>query len=322
MKCSILKFLVLTFTFSIGCSSTPGHKTHQQPKVHNLGPAFIEFWNSVKNKSPDEQVIALKKDFFPMFPEFYQYKIDNWEKHGGNPDKAIKQELAEFPKIEKEFSKKTQQITKDLNSTMESFIGALPDFNSDIEVFITHSFGDMDGGTRNIDNKVYFILGIDGMVKYHKGMTSETPFFHHELFHVYHGQFLAEEQIVWLALWVEGLATYASKKLNPEATYKDMLLDMPHGMINKINSDLLFHWNDLESKLESRKDTDFTHYFLMNSKHKRIVVRSGYYLGYLIAKEIGQEKDLSEMAKMSRDEILPTIRKTIKKLKKSNLNFR
>lgn len=86
-------------------------------------------------------------------------------------------------------------------------------------------------------------------------------------------------------------------------------------MVEKINRDLAFYWNDLESKFESKDDKDYTHYFLMNSKHKRIVVRSGYYLGYLIAAEVGKTKTLSEMAKMKYEDILPLLKTTIKKLK-------
>jgi hypothetical protein len=70
----------------------------------------------------------------------------------------------------------------------------------------------------------------------------------------------------------------------------------------------------LTKKLTSRSDADYEAYFLMSSKDKKIVPRAGYYLGYLIAKEIGKTKSVSDMAQMKPGEILPLLKTTIEKL--------
>lgn len=312
MKSSITTVIAIAILFfQLGCSITQKNKSTDGPRVHNFAPAFIEFWDKVESKSLDEQLAALKKDFFPNFPQFYEYKIEKWKKIGKNPDEVLKKQLAEFPKIKDEFVKKTNEITNNLDSTLESFVTAVPGLDRNFDVYITHSFGDMDGGTRKIGDKTYFIFGIEGMVKYHKGFTSEIPFFHHELFHIYHGQYLPEDHIIWLSLWAEGLATYASEKLNPKASQKDLMLDLPEGMVRDIHKSISFHWNDLNSKLTSTNDIDYETYFLFSSKDKKVVKRAGYYLGYLIAKEIGKTKSISEMAQLKSDEILPLIKKAI-----------
>lgn len=110
----------------------------------------------------------------------------------------------------------------------------------------------MDGGTRQFGDKSYFILGLDGMVKYHKGFTSEVPFFHHELFHVYHSQYLTEEMTFWVGLWGEGLATYAAERLNPQASLEELMLSK--SMVAQVNKNLGFYWQDLLSKLESKDE--------------------------------------------------------------------
>ncbi len=286
------------------------------PRIHNMAPDFIEYWGRVKEKSLPEQVSVLKSDFSPKFPEFYNYKIEKWKKVGRTPDEELGKTLKEYPQIEADFIKKTNEITTNLSSTMDSFLKSVPGLNKDFDVYITHSFGDMDGGTRKIGDKVYFILGIDGMVKYHKGFNSEIPFFHHELFHVYHGQYLPEDQVMWIALWAEGLATYASEKLNPDASMKDLMLDLPEGMVSRIDKNLDYHWADLTKKMTSRSDADYEAYFLMSSKDKKIVPRAGYYLGYLIAKEIGKTKSVPEMAQLKPDEILPLLKAAIEKVRK------
>ena len=317
MKLFTLTVILATF-FLLGCATNDKSLKEAGPRVHNLAPDFINFWNKVKSQPAKLQVAKFKADFMPKFPEFYAWKIKKWKEQNKEPDQEIKRELAAFKKIERGFVKKTSQITNDLDATVKSFVDSVPDLDRDFDVYITHSFGDMDGGTRTIDDKQYFIFGIDGMVKYHGKMTTETPFFHHELFHVYHGQKFTgnqQDEWLWLALWFEGLATYASKKLNPQATYTDMLLDLPEGMVKRINNDFAFHWQDLSSKLESKDEKDYRHYFLMNSKHKRIVTRAGYYLGFLVVQEIGKTKTLSEMANMEYEEILPAIKKAMESIK-------
>lgn len=309
-----MSVLLLMFVM-IGCAvAVKKNQVVEGPRVHNLAPEFIEFWKSVESELPEIQLKKLKSEFFPKFSVFYEYKIEKWKKAGKNADEEMLKHLKEFPEMKAEFIRKTEELSKNLNDTLEIFVKSFPDLNKDFDVYVTHSFGDMDGGTRKIGDEIYFILGIDGMVKYHKGFASEVPFFHHELFHIYHGQFLPEDKVMWIALWAEGLATYASEKLNPRATLTDLMLDFPVGMVKDINKSAAYHWNDLSSKLTSRKDDDYESYFLFSSKNKKITKRAGYYLGYLIAKEIGKTKSVVDLAKMDAKEILPMLEAEMAKM--------
>ncbi len=310
----LFQVVVILLLLQTGNSIASQTERPHGPIVHNLAPDFLQLWETIESKSINEQVVAVKENFLPKFPEFYRYQIKNWKK----PNAELKKQIAEFPMIKDEFSKKTRQITMDLDSALQTFVAAFPDFDRNFEVYVTHSFGEMDGGTRTIDGTDYFILGIDGMVKYHKGFHSEIPFFHHELFHVYHSQYVKGEKALWAALWAEGLATYVSEKLNPESTHKEMMLDVPEGMVTKIENDIDFYWNDLRNKLRSNSKDDYAKYFLMSAQKSRITIRSGYYLGYLLAKEIGKTKTLSEMAKMKPKSILPMLERKIDELAKEN----
>jgi len=88
---------------------------------------------------------------------------------------------------------------------------------------------------------------------------------------------------------------------------------VPKGLIRNVNKDIEFHWDNLLFKLRSTKEEDFVSYILLSSKDKRIVKRSGYYLGYLLAKEIGKTRTLSDMARMSKKEVLPLLELNIKR---------
>jgi hypothetical protein len=284
------------------------------PRVHNLAPTFLEFWSGVESQPAAERVQRLKTEVFPTFPEFYEYKVGKWRAAGRDPDAALANELEAFPAIRESFAKKTLEISRDLKATIASFVKALPDLDRNFDVYVIHSLNDMDGGTRQIGGKTYFILGIDGMVKYHQGASSEVPFFHHELFHMYHGQYLAETEQIWLALWMEGLATYASQKLNPGATYQDMLLDLPAGMVPAIDSRLAWHWKHLSARLDSTDPADYATYFQNSSKQSDVVGRAGYYLGYKVAAEVGKTMSLSQMAQLKAADVYPLVKATVQKL--------
>ncbi|MBY0471561.1 hypothetical protein K2X30_10380 [bacterium] len=307
-------WLLTTAILVLGCASAqkaPPEAPLKNTEIHNFALDFIRYWEKVEKLPVEEQVRLLKADFFPKFPEFYADKIERWKKAGKNPDEEMAKQLSEFPAAKKDFVKKTKAIQASLKKGIEFFSKKFPDFNRGFRIYVTHSFGDMDGGTRQIDGKTYFIFGVDLMVKNHKGYTSEVPFFHHELFHMYHRQFLPEERVIWNSLWAEGLATYAAKKLNPNATMKDLILDLPEGMIPKIKKDLAFHWSDLASKLTSRDADDHKSYFRLSSENKKVVVRAGYYLGYLLAQEIGKTMSLSEMAQLDEAHLVPLLQKII-----------
>ena len=300
------------FLFAFGCSNMK-LSDQARPRVHNHATQFLTFWEKYSSQPNAAQLLGFKTEFAPLFPEFYRYKIEKWKKIGKSPDQELSRELSAFTSIKIEFEKKTLEVSKSLEANLTKFVSYFPKFDRNFDVHITHSLGDMDGGTREIEGKVYFILGVDGMVRYHQGFSTESPFFHHELFHVYHNQYLPEDKVIWVALWAEGLATYASEILNPGSSLKDLMLDLPANMVREINDDLLNHWVDLESKLESRKDEDYESYFLLSSTNQKVIKRAGYYLGYLLAKEIGKTKSLAEMAEMKPKDILLLLKTHLKK---------
>lgn len=114
-------FVFLLAALQVGCAICDKPMPNSRLRVHNLAPEFLVFWDSVKEQSADEQLAAVKKDFFPKFSEFYKYKVDSWKRRGKNPDDEIKRELAAFKKIEDGFREKTEQITRDLDASVRSF---------------------------------------------------------------------------------------------------------------------------------------------------------------------------------------------------------
>ena len=314
----LIRFILFFISFSLA------KIVHaKEPRIHNLAPQFVQFWEIVKDKPLSEQIKEFDKTIYLSLPEFYDYKFKRWMEAGKTKEEGLQRKFSEYTNISQKFTEKTRSISDEVSLNLNTFLTRFPDFNTDFEIYIIHSLGEMDGGTRLINGKLYFIFGVDGIVKYHNAM-SDVPFIHHELFHVYHWQFFKIEDKIWTSLWAEGLATYVSEVLNPGATYMDMLLDIPVDLVTKCQKDIDFLWTDLESLIDSTDEKAYEKYFLLSSKDPRVPIRAGYYLGYLIAKDLAQTYSLDELIKMDhirlRQLIGDTLTKFTHKVHKSSVN--
>lgn len=308
----VKRLVLFSFLLTLLCIEVPLLRAGEL-RVHNSTPLFLKFWDEARALPLDEQIALFEKKVWPSFPQFYEYKVSAWAENGTAKRDGFKKVFEDFQEIESRFRTKSAAISVELDSNLKKFLKTFPDFKTNLDAYVIHSFGEMDGGTRLLKGKETLIFGIDGMIKHHNG-KSEIPFFHHELFHAYHMQHLNAESAVWSALWVEGLATYISESLNPGSSLQDLLLDLPVGMVERCKKDIPFLWSDLKSKLRSKDGEDYSNYFLMNSKHPKIPPRAGYYLGYLVAKELGKTRTLYELSRLRGKKLESLIFKTIESI--------
>lgn len=301
-----MRTLLVAIAMLIGFSAEA-----KSPRVHNLAPLFVQFWQKAKDKPLGDQIKEFDRTVYPSFPRFYDYKFKRLAQIGKTKEEGLQKTFTEHSGLSQKFEEKTASIANEISLNLPPFLNRFPDFDTDFDISIIHSLGEMDGGTRTIDGKLHFILGIDGIVKYHNGAT-DTPFLHHELFHVYHWQFFKGEDKLWMSLWSEGLATYVSEVLNPGSSTADIMLDTPTGLVAACENDITFLWNDLETHLDSTDEAIYAKYFLLSSQDPRIPKRAGYYLGYRVAKALGETYSLDELVKMEPTQLRRLIGDAIK----------
>jgi hypothetical protein len=269
-------------------------------RLHNSAMGFVEFWDANKDKPAAEQVAEFKARVAPVFPGFYSAERLKDQFTPAQYDGLIADSIKEFPTLRAQYVKKAQQFESDLPKYIETFKVVFPDFQPPADIYVLHSLGEMDGGTRPVDGKIKFIFGVDAMAKFH-GPGSESAFFHHELFHFYHGPLLGQcgDGPVWAALWNEGLAVYVSKALNPDASEEELLLEVPNKMAERTRAVLPQALAQLEGVLDK---TDFPSYagvFLRRGNAGDLPPRRGYYLGYLVAQEAAKTHDVRVLAKLN-----------------------
>ena len=298
MKClSRLSFILLSAACAAGAAAAATPAPAPAMKVHDLASGFTTVFDRNAGKPEQEFVRDFKASVASRFPGFYGAERFEGQRSAAQREADLAQAWAEFPAMREAYVKKVARFTQDLPAHIASFKAAFPDYPASTDIWFLHSLGEMDGGTRTIDGKRYFIFGADSMVKYH-GDGDEAAFFHHELFHDYHNMD-CKPRPIWASLWTEGLATYVAKQMNPSANNSELLLDFPPKLVDNTRKELGRALVDLHGKLDSEDRSDYAGLFFGSGGDKTgLPARRGYYLGYLVAQEIGKGMSMQQMAKL------------------------
>ena len=302
------------------CAALTCHAADAQPpklEVRSLAREFVTFWDGTQGMPDPERVQAFKTQVGAKFPEFYGVERYAGSRTPAEHDEIIRSNIAAFGKVRQAYLDKAQQFDAELPRHIASFNVVFPDFKPVVTTYFLHSLGEMDGGTRVFKGRSYLIFGADGMVRYH-GTGSEAPFFHHELFHTHHNVQAADcdDSVLWQRLWIEGLATYVSKVLNPQASDQELLIDFPKGSAERVRGGIYANMAQLEQVLDSPDEHQLASLFYMNGASvDGLPPRRGYMLGYLIAEEMGKSRTPTQLAKLSCADAKLHIRAAIATLK-------
>jgi hypothetical protein len=201
-------------------------------------------------------------------------------------------------------------------SIQARFQNAFPDFDtSKARVYLILSLFRFDGKIPH-DNPRTLLFGLDGIAKFHGADARLSVILSHELFHVYHFQVNPlprdiDEVQLYRLVWQEGLATYVSKVLNPDASLADIFLD-PRLAVEGPKYVPLFA-QSLLTQLESKDDATAARY-LSYRRGGQTPARLGYLIGYEIAKRAAANHQLAELARLRGGELLNLMRSEVKSL--------
>jgi len=201
-------------------------------------------------------------------------------------------------------------------SIQAKFLQAFPAFDSSkARIYLILSLFRFDGKIPH-DNPRMLLLGLDGLAKFHGADAHISVILSHELFHVYHFQVNplprdVERLELYRLIWQEGLATYVSHVLNPEAALADVLLDPRLAKEGPKYVPQFAH--NLLTKLESTDDETAARY-LSYQRGGQIPSRMGYLIGYQIAKRMAATHQLTELAQLRGRALLKMVREELQVL--------
>lgn len=278
-----------------------------------LMPAFEAFLAQHQDATPEAKGQAFARDFALRFPEFYGAPLF------GDPDKlagkaarfldpAVRPQFGSLPPFDMtSMIERGRTIDETFTSAQASFLKEFPDFRCDTFVAYGPSLFHFDGHVYDSpQGEPRLLFGMDLITMIHTG-PSVAAFFQHELFHIHHSAVLGDAQPsdneppVWWALWREGLATYVSQRMNPHLSLQEVLW-FPADLAEKAaprRAEIAAH---LLADMENRNDR-YALYFLAGDGPDGLPARSGYYMGYWLAKELGDGRPLAELARMTPAEV-------------------
>jgi hypothetical protein len=302
--------LVLLCSLTV-CGVAPSTTAAEAPRYEfiDLSDDFVRFWDRTQTLEEGARVVAFKNEFGALAPDFYG-AARTADLAPARADQRIAKALQSFPSIREEYTRTAESFEAMLRPAIRSFHAALPDMQTMPPVYLLHSLGEMDGGTRMLGGRIVLMFGADVMVSEHD-YEDEAPFLHHELFHVYHQQFFPGCDQVWCALWTEGLAVYAAQQLNPRASDSQLLLTAPEPIRPQVDAHLEEAVCAVRTRLSSNDSSDLRAFFSFGRLSATVPPRAGYYIGYLVAKRAGAAHSVAELAHLSPAEVRPLLRQLL-----------
>ncbi|HMR73798.1 MAG TPA: DUF2268 domain-containing putative Zn-dependent protease [Polyangiaceae bacterium] len=286
-------------------------------RIENAMPAFWDFWQQAKAEPPQKQAKLFRELVIAKHPSFFGDNVISRD-----PTKPVDLParidafLKELPAHIPVMQRVSASITADLGRYQQTFAAHFPDFKWNGRVIFSVSLDAFDGAIRNVDGQMALMFGVDKIAKLYADDANLEPLFHHELFHVYHFEKLALDESaapkLYQPLWFEGLAVFVAKKLNPNASAKQLTLSdemMRFGMAKEAQLA-----REFLAQLDSSDEVTYRDYFRGSGGRSDIPPRMGYYLGMRVAERLGKVRDLKGLAELKDPELRTLVAKALTEL--------
>lgn len=302
-------FVIACAVFLSACATAPARQPPAQLQLVDLTDEFAAFQADSAAMEDAARVSAFKAHFAAILPGFYSTERVRFPGYDGLILKALK----EFPQDRAGIEDVSRRFANLLAPAQRSFERTFGPMNGYRPIRIVHSLGEFDGGMRSLPGGGGLMFGADVIARNYKNRAIQ-PFFHHELFHLYHTRTFDDCRAVWCNLWNEGLATYVSHRLNPKATDDELLLNSPAPLRPAVEANRPEAVCAALARLDSEDVKDNNALFTSGQPLGRLPRRFGYYVGYLIAAEAGKDRSLKELAQLDNAQVRPLVEKSLRSL--------
>jgi hypothetical protein len=303
----------LSFSVLVAIGVTAKDATPTRGYYIDLTSDFSRFFDASADLEERARVSAFRRRMDPLLPGFYA------PGSGTTPEQyeaRVADALRNFAALRPKYAEVQRTFPVAFAAGIRHFRKQFPGFTPNVPVYLLHSLGEMDGGTRDIDGKTYLLFGADVIAQIHRP-DDLTPFLDHELFHVENHKAFPECEEVWCSLWAEGLATYAAEVMNHGASDEQLLLTLP----KPIRAEVDAHWAAAlcftRARLFSRDEADLRAMFMYSTRAQEFPSRFGYYVGLRIAEQLGREYKLPQLAHLPPERVKALLPATLDRMIRS-----
>jgi len=297
----------------LGCALSPLVTAAPKPCSYaDLMPEYQVFAARTATLSAEQRAAAFRKDFAATHPDYYSPEVfgddaklqaraerffDPAKREAGFPDKPPLTDArlaAMGTVIGPQFLEQQRRITR-----------VFTDFECSSLVEFGVSLLSFDGHPTEFAGRHHLLFGVDVIAILHD--EADMPsFLDHEIFHIYHEQVLADqipkgETPGWYTMWLEGLATYVSQRMNPKLDAQHVLWS-PSDIVARMQTETPRAARLLLADIE-KTGPQQQRWFLSGTQVDGLPARAGYYLGYLFAKSVGEGVPLPQLAHRPLDQV-------------------
>ena len=276
----------------------------------DLTDDFAAVWERTRAMDDAARVAALRAHFQPLIPGFYDREQAGPFKYAD----LIVRALNAFPENRAGIEQVSRNFAAMAVPARTSFEAAFGPMGEMPPIILLHSLGEMDGGVRTMKATGRTLLfGADMIANIHLEHGIQ-PFFHHELFHVFHERTFKGCDALWCGLWSEGLAVYVAERLNPGATDAQLLLVEPVPLRAAVEVNRKAALCTVLARLTSTSSADHAALFSGGKISDDLPSRAGYYIGYLVAADIGKTHSLPQLAAMPAGQVRPLVEASLRRM--------
>lgn len=315
---------------AVACSTPPSNHSPNNDKVVNtpyqvinLGKEFETFWQKAKSKPFEEQikiwdevVEAPHQDLYDSLVYSKKYSKDWPEKKS----KRLKTFFAGLPHKYEANKKVFDDFEDTVAEQIKKYSAVFPDSKFTNKIYAVTGVG-FNGKASELSQTKEMVLafGVNTMIE-----IDDDPdvLYSHELFHIYHYNRLnideknyAEKSKLTLPLWLEGLAVYVSKGMNPSKSDDKVFMskELPKVSQKDIRWLAREFLKNADGKLYDETQLEIYQNWFKHGKQLRkdIPTRAGYLLGYHVAKELGKKHSSYEMAGWDLDKMHKEVKATL-----------
>jgi hypothetical protein len=303
--------LVLTLAAIVPAAPSNG-QTHELQFV-DYTDDFDRVWQDTSTLPDEKKAAAFMSAFAKILPGFYDTRRVKDFMTSERYRRLIEKALKEYP------GKRAgiQRVSRDFRSLVapaqEQFEAQFGLLNGYPSVLLVHSLGEFDGGTRELADGQHLMFGADVIDRIYQ-TTPIKPFVQHELFHLLHGRTFSDCEGVYCSLWREGLATYVAATLNPGASDAALLLTIPAPIRPGVEANKNKAVCAVRQRLASEKPEDYASLFYGNKQLPGLPARMGYYIGFLVAQDLGRSRELKQLAALKPTEVKPLIEASLRQM--------
>lgn len=275
--------------------------------VVDLMPRFFAFWDSAGGAALDGEAGAARFREIVVQPESAFYA-----RAGAPTPERVERFLQAVPRDVAAMRALSGRLHAELPRYQRAFVDSFPDFTYDGRVYFYPSLYVRDGGVMTVDGGPVLMFGVDMIARLNGPDARLSALFHHELFHLHHGAQRRQARAahaaatpeggLWSRVWGEGLATYVSARLDPDATLLDVLLQdstlAREGPAREaeLAALLLEQFEDSTAEAQAR-------WFQAFRTDLGQPARAGYYLGYRVAQRLGERRSVQALAMLEGEEL-------------------